>query len=247
MIFPLYYETNRGICSFPEIPRRIAVRKDHNHELSDILKYFPGQYLKRRKKLKGERRMESALPELRWHRKVPLINNRVLWRDLAVVIAGSLIILFLILAVVTGGEDLWSLLQVAVLVLCIMLALMAIAIPVLWVLTLGGPEAEFSISSRGIGYEAGKRSKTINSGIVAAGALAGSLNTAGAGMIAKSQEALFISWKEVRSVKIYRKQRVIYVRPKILVGPIALYCTPDNFSQAETMVREYVPADKIKG
>ncbi|WP_424359916.1 hypothetical protein [Methanocella sp. MCL-LM] len=197
--------------------------------------------------LNGEQRTESVHTELRWRRKVPLINNLVLWRDLAVVLVGSMIIFFLIIAVATGGEDLWALLQVAGLVLCIMLALLAIAVLVLWALTLGGPVAEFSINSKGIGYEAGKRSKTINSGIVAAGILAGSLNTAGAGMIAKSQEALFISWNEVRSVKIHRRQRVLYVRPKMLVGPIALYCTPDNFSQAETMVREYVPANKIKG
>ncbi len=197
--------------------------------------------------MNGEQRTESVHTELRWRRKVPLINNLVLWRDLAVVLVGSMIIFFLIIAVATGGEDLWALLQVAGLVLCIMLALLAIAVLVLWALTLGGPVAEFSINSKGIGYEAGKRSKTINSGIVAAGILAGSLNTAGAGMIAKSQEALFISWNEVRSVKIHRRQRVLYVRPKMLVGPIALYCTPDNFSQAETMVREYVPANKIKG
>ena len=158
-----------------------------------------------------------------------------------------MIIFFLIIAVATGGEDLWALLQVAGLVLCIMLVLLVIGVLILWVLTLGGPEAEFSISSKGIGYEAGKRSKAINSGVVTAGILAGSLNTAGAGMIAKSQEALFIGWKEVRSVKIHRRQQVIYVRPKMLVGPIALYCTPDNFSQAETIVREYVPAHKIKG
>lgn len=197
--------------------------------------------------MNGEQRAENVHSELRWHRKVPLINNIVLWRDLAIVILGSMIIFFLIIAVATGGEDLWALLQIAGLVLCIMLTLLMIGILVLWVLTLGGPEAEFSISSKGIGYEAGKRSKTINSGIVAAGILAGSLNTTGAGMIAKSQEALFIGWNDVGSVKFHRRQRVIYVRPKMLVGPIALYCTPDNFSRAEIMVREYVPAHKIKG
>ena len=196
---------------------------------------------------KGEQRVESAHLELRWHKKISLFHNRVLWKELALVTVGSMLIFLLIVAVATGGEDLAGLLQVACLVLCIMAVLMVLGVLVLWVLTLGGPEAEFSIGARGVGYEAGKRSRKINSGVVAAGALAGSLNTTGAGMLAKSQESMFINWKDVGSVKIYRRQRVIYVRPKMLVGPIALYCTPENFSQAEAMVRQHVPTDRVKG
>jgi hypothetical protein len=87
----------------------------------------------------------------------------------------------------------------------------------------------------------------LNTGLSVAGALLGSLTAAGAGMITKGQEDLFIGWDEARSVALNPGKKTVTVTRKSFVFPVRLYCTEENYVQVEAFIREHVNPDLIKG
>ena len=112
--------------------------------------------------------------------------------------------------------------------------------------TKGGPTTEFAITPEGIGYRAGKESKAINRATLAGTALGGTLSGAGGSLINISREMDFMAWDEVRSIKVYQKERSLVFYRKFLIFPFALYCTPDNFEQVKALARTYAPGARYK-
>lgn len=180
-----------------------------------------------------------------WNYRMPLIKNAVMWRDILLALGIPVVLLGLFLLFLSGGEDIVMIIMAVTLIALILAALAIIAVIILFILYRGGVEMTFSLNEKGIGYEAGKRSRDINKGLAMAGAMSGSPTAAGAGMLAASRDSNFIKWEDVGSVKIHRRQRVIYVRSKMLIDPIALYCTHGNFHIVEDMVRSRVNDTKI--
>ena len=57
-------------------------------------------------------------------------------------------------------------------------------------------------------------------------------------MLAASRQRVFLGWGNVQKVQYLPKQRTIMVRGSVL-EPIALFCTPENYAQAEELVRQH--------
>lgn len=98
----------------------------------------------------------------------------------------------------------------------------------------GGLAARFYVNNAGVGYEAGGPAKKISRRTLVLSLMSGSIKAAGKSLIAISQEENFISWQDVRSVKIYSRQRVIHISSKELIYPIALYCTAEILARSLT-------------
>jgi hypothetical protein len=107
--------------------------------------------------------------------------------------------------------------------------------------TKGGPDTDFAVTKDGIGYRAGKASKAINRATLAGTAIGGSLAGAGGSMINISREMDFMSWKEMRSITVYPRERSLLFYRKVLLFPFALYCTPENFETVKGLIRKYAP------
>jgi hypothetical protein len=56
----------------------------------------------------------------------------------------------------------------------------------------------------------------------------------------------FMSWKEMRSITVYPRERSLVFYRKMLIFPFALYCTPDNFETVKGLVREFAPGVPYK-
>jgi len=183
---------------------------------------------------------------IHWDYTIPLVKNTVLWRDLVLALGLPLIVIAIIVVLFSNASD-----RIGVLMLfgVLFLTFLSIAFIVMVAVSRslgGGLAARFYVNNAGIGYEAGGPAKKISHGTLALSLMSGSIYAAGISLIAISQEESFISWQDVRSVKIYDHQRVILIRSKELGSPIALYCTPENFGRITDMIAKKVPLSVIK-
>jgi hypothetical protein len=110
----------------------------------------------------------------------------------------------------------------------------------------GGIDAEFLINEKGVGYKAGKSSKTLTRLGLLGSVLLWSPVAAGASLINISRESEFIRWKDIRSITTYKGQHSILIRKKELVLPMGVFCTPENFPTVMDIIEKYAPDVPIK-
>ena len=176
---------------------------------------------------------------LAWSRKIPLITNPYL-------VLQCIGIPFLI-GIVFGG--LFSLItgEAGMLMLFLVLALglavlMLVIMAVLQLVTRGGLETEFFISSEGVAHNAGRTTQKLNRLSTAGSVVLGSMSGTGAGLIAMSQECNILPWDEVRYISVFPAVRSLVFRSKYLIGPVVLYCTEENFPAVCALAKKYAPA-----
>jgi hypothetical protein len=180
---------------------------------------------------------------LSWERKIPLITNPYLVLQCIAIPSGIGIVLGLLFWLFTGEQGLFILFLVlggflALLFLLVML--------VLQLVTGGGLATTFFISSEGVGYRAGSTTRALNRASAAGGVLLGSAGGTGAGLLAMSQECSVLAWGEIRYISVYPSVRSLVFRSPWLIGPVVLYCTEENFSRVQEMVRTYAPAGSAR-
>jgi len=77
-----------------------------------------------------------------------------------------------------------------------------------------------------------KKNAVINGLLFFLGLFSGKPGAVGMAILGESQQAWSMSWKDVREVKVYPKQRVVML--KSLWRKLPIYCTPENY---ETVVK----------
>jgi hypothetical protein len=113
-----------------------------------------------------------------------------------------------------------------------------VAVLVITVLIFGNRfPTHFAVTPEGVFYQSksGCASK-LNRAAIILGLLAGKPGTAGAGMMAASQEARGFDWEDIHKVKEYPEQRVLSLMNSWRVV-VRLYCTPENYPSVLEMVR----------
>jgi hypothetical protein len=183
---------------------------------------------------------------LHWVHTIPLITNSLLWRDLVFALGIPIIIIAVIVVIFSNAHDRLGVIILFGILFAIFL-LIALVIMILLSRSLGGGlAATFYVNNSGVGYEAGSDAKKLNLGTIALSLMSGSINAAGTNLIAISQEENFIPWQDIQSVKIHTRQRVVLIRSKELINPMALYCTPENFSKVIEMIGKKVTLTAIR-
>ena len=181
---------------------------------------------------------------LSWERKIPLITNPYLVLQCMAIPFGTGVFLGLIFWLITGARDMLLLFGVlggllAVLFLFVML--------VLQIVTGGGLLTTFFISSEGVAHRAGSTTGTLNRAATAGSVLTGSMGGTGAGLLAMSQECNRLEWNNIRYISVYPAVRSLVFRSPMLISPVVLYCTEENFSRVLTMAGAYARADAARG
>ncbi len=187
----------------------------------------------------------QALPQgLRWQNGIPIFKNAVILKQLgiAVGIPFGLVALVIVLASGQSRDTLYALGLIAGLLILTGLFLM--------IAYRGRYEAEFVLDNEGAlcrtQAKQAKKNRVINALTVALGLLSGKPAVAGAGLLAQSRQETFIRWSRVTKVTYRPKSRAILLRGGRM-ETIALFCTPENYAQAESFVRRSVRPQNGEG
>lgn len=170
-----------------------------------------------------------AADAITWRYDIPLLTNRFMLWDFGKVIVISVAVmalLVIVMGLLTRGEAVFLPWRILALVTGIMAGLFAVA-----TLILGNRmEARFTVSAKGVGYEAGLRERRVNRTVFWLGLLARSPTTAGAGALAASRESEFIPWASVRTLRVHRGPRVVVLKNSWRVV-MRMYCPPELFER----------------
>lgn len=173
---------------------------------------------------------------IEWQYRVPLLTNRFMLWDFARVITISLVVMYLLVALIgwlVDGEAVLLPWQMLLITGGIMTAAFTLAC-----LLLGNRFAMlFGVGPAGVGYASGSRERKWNRAAVLAGVLGGSSSATGAGLIASSQEEGGWVWADIRRAVEHPRARVITLRNSWRTV-LRLYCTPENYEQVRAMVAE---------
>lgn len=175
---------------------------------------------------------------LSWERKIPLITNPYLVIQCIAVPSGIGIVLGLIFWLITGAQEMFLMFGVlgGFLALVFLLVLL-----VLQIVTGGGLLTTFFISSEGVAHKAGTMTGSLDRAATAGSVLLGSMGGTGAGLLAMSQECNVLEWKDIRYISVYPSVRSLVFRSPLLISPVVLYCTEENFSRVRAMARKHAP------
>lgn len=105
----------------------------------------------------------------------------------------------------------------------------------------GKYEVEFVLDQKGVlcrtQAKQAKKNRIINTLTVIFGLLSGKPAAAGTGILAQSRQQVFLRWNSVTKVKFKPQNRTI-----VLCGgwmeKIALFCTNENYTMTERLVRD---------
>lgn len=174
---------------------------------------------------------------LSWEYDIPLINNRYMMWDLARVTALSVAIMWALVALMgwfIDGEPVVLPPYVLGVAAGALMGLMLIAC-----LLLGNRiRMTFVIGPEGVSYDSSKREKRLNRATAIIGALAGSATTAGAGMLAASNESGVHEWADIKHVVYHDERRVIVIRDS-WHALNRLYVPDELYHQAAQLIAGY--------
>lgn len=181
---------------------------------------------------------KPAAGRLRWETAFSLATNRfTIYDSLKVIGITWAIMLALFGSIFAINDSLDSVWPFFTVLAIIMLGFLLMFMAIMLVFFGNRYPARFTLNDTGALIESrSRRARLANRAAIVAGALGGRPGVAGAGMIAASQEAVSIAWKDVRRVNEHPDQRVISLKNGWRVV-LRLYCTPENYAAARDFVR----------
>jgi hypothetical protein len=200
----------------------------------------------RQRRVRGMTGEGSPEPdELVWSAKMPIATSTIVMKQLAFALLGGVGFVALLI-LITAPRAFPEVLPILAAIFLFLFGLAFVISVVLQVGTKGGLDADFAITKKGIGYRAGKASRTINKATLAGSVLGGSAAGTGGSLINISREMDFMEWKEMKSITVYERERGLVFSRRVFIFPLALWCTPENFATALELLRRYAPHLKVK-
>jgi hypothetical protein len=189
---------------------------------------------------------ENALtPEqetlLTWETRIKVLSNTSIWFSLLMAFGIPSVLLGIFFAFI-AKRPVYALLVplVALGGLLLIFVLVGIVIDLF-----GGFRVIFVLSNTGLRSLTGKVAKTIPTITVLAGLLAGKPGMVGTGLLAESEQNVFIPWEAITVVKHKAWRRFLLIKRSWGDKPIGLYCTPENHQQVVDLVRSFA-GDKFR-
>jgi hypothetical protein len=173
--------------------------------------------------------MNKVADKIEWTISVSILRNSIILKQLGIAIGipFGILIIYLIFTKAT-----YALILVAALFL-----LTYLFIQILW----GGKyDVGFELDKTGLrSYTQAKQAKRnliINTLSVILGFLSGKPGIAGAGILAQSKQDVVIRWRNIKKVKYLPSRNTVMLRGG-LTENIAVFCTPENYTDVETFIR----------
>ena len=186
---------------------------------------------------------QTTTPEqlhLSWETRIRVLINPSIWTSMLLVLGIPSLLLGIFLAIIAKRPEFGIYVP-----LIAMAVLLGIFVPVALVIDLcGGFKVTFFLTSHGVRSVAGKGPQAVSTVAILMGAFAGKPGVTGAGLLARSEQDVFIPWQAITKIQVKPRRRFITVKREWGFKPIALYCTPENFPQAME-VFTYYAKDKM--
>lgn len=179
--------------------------------------------------------MSDIQEEISWQISVPIFRNTVILKQLGLAIGIPFGVVALIIGL-TSGKSIYTLYA---------FGLIAALLILTWLLIMaayrGKYEAEFVLDQKGIlcrtQARQAKKNLIINILTMILGLLSGKPAVTGAGMLAQSRQQVFLRWNSVTKVK-YKPQNLTILLYGGWMEKIALFCTDENYTMTERLVRD---------
>ncbi|MEI8191286.1 MAG: hypothetical protein WCI75_16340 [candidate division NC10 bacterium] len=177
---------------------------------------------------------------LTWETRIRVLTNPSVWTSMLLALGIPSVLLGIGFAVMAKRPEY---------ALLVPLGFMSILLGIFFLVALvidlfGGFKVVFFLTSQGVRSVAGKGARAASTVAVLAGVLAGKAGAVGAGLLAESEQNVFIPWKDITKIKVKTWRRFIHVKREWGYKPIGLYCTPENFPQVMDILRQYA-GDKM--
>jgi hypothetical protein len=177
---------------------------------------------------------------LTWDIAYPLLTSRFFWLDMLKVWGLTYVFIALLLGSIIGlSEGLEEALPVVGIMGLVVGGLFILSLLVVLVLFARGYPTRFTVTPQGVRAETISRAAlTSNRAAVLMGLLAASATTAGAGLLAMSQEQMSFPWRRIQRVTEYPHLRVITLSNSWRTVA-RLYCRPEDYATIATWVQYY--------
>ena len=173
---------------------------------------------------------------LTWETRIRVLTNPNVWFSMLLALGIPSVLLGILFAFL-AKRPVYALLVPLV----SMSVLFGIFILVALVIDLfGGFKAIFFLTTHGVRSVSGKGARAASTAAVVMGVLAGNASAVGAGLLAESEQNVFIAWKDITRLKVKARRRFVLIKREWGFKPIGLYCLPANFQQVLDIFRYYV-------
>ena len=180
----------------------------------------------------------TASPEqllITWEARIRVLTNPNIWSSMLLVLGIPSVLLGILLAIIAERPEFAILVPLGFMsIMFVIFVVVALVIDVF-----GGFKATFFLTTDGVRSVSGRGARAASAAAVVAGVLSGKTGTAGAGLMAASEQNVFIRWKDITKIKVKTGSRFILIKRAWGYKPIGLYCTPENFPQTMDILRQY--------
>lgn len=190
---------------------------------------------------------EQSKKEVKWEIDIPLLNNKVLLKQIFFVFLITFIIVTVLMSVIflSQGEP-ETIPMLLLIFFLVLLGLFVLSILVMLIIFGNRMTLRFTVDNKGVLYEMiDKRGKKLTNLAIILGALTGKPTPAGSGLIAKSQEVVFINYKNVIKIEPRDRERVILLKNEWRTL-MAIYCKEENYNEVKEFINEVFETYKNK-
>ncbi len=179
--------------------------------------------------------MDANIKEkIQWTNSIPIFKNSTILKQLGIAVGlpFGFVIAFILISSGWSKDSLYAAAFIIAALLFTYLLIKAVY---------GGKyEAEFAVDEKGIYCRTEEKqavkNRLLNVLTVLAGIFSGKPAVSGAGLLAQSKNRVFIPWKNVSKIKYIEKDFVILINGRF-TEKIALFCTRDNYSEIERIIK----------
>lgn len=177
--------------------------------------------------------------EIKWEIDIPLLNNKILIRQMIMVFFITYIIISVLMStifLVQGEAESIPMLLLMFFLVC--LGLFVLSILVMLLIFGNRMTLRFTVNDKGVLYEmVDKRGKKLTNLAIFSGVLSKKATTTSSGLIAKSREAVFINYKNIIKLDPKDKENVILLKNEWRTL-LAIYCKEENYNEVKEFLNE---------
>lgn len=174
---------------------------------------------------------------MEWKISVPIFKNTMILKQLGLAVGIPFGLVVIIIGVSSGRsvDTLYGIGLIGVLLFFTWIFIMAVY---------GGKyEVEFILNSEGVlcrtQAKQARKNRIVNALTIALGLLTGKPAAAGAGLLARERQSVYLRWNRITKVSYHPERQAIHLRGGFSQN-IGLFCTKENYKQVEELVRSQV-------
>jgi hypothetical protein len=172
---------------------------------------------------------------LSWETRIRILANPQVWKPLLLVFGIPSVLLGILMAVIAKRPEFALIVPLVALVFFLgIFVLVAVVIDLF-----GGFKCYFFLTTLGVRSVSGRGARAASTATVIAGLLAGNPGAIGTGLLAESEQNVFIPWQDITRIKVKAGSRYVHIKREWGCKPIGLYCTAANVQQVMDILRHY--------